>query len=148
MAKVRKTFEARDGRSFDTEAAAERHEALVAARRAYEEARRAYMEEIAAGLTTKDGHPFEFSCMRLYYFLVEGFAVKPHLKELQFYLWHCDVDDHDETVIRLQGVQYKISDLYRYRDNACKALVAAQREWLQRQTEELAELEARLEHNA
>lgn len=72
MAAVRKnpvTFETSDGREFDTEDAAKRHQEVIDKLKAFENAKQLLCFAICKEYKTADGHPFDFLKHSYYYFV-------------------------------------------------------------------------------
>lgn len=143
-------FKTSDGREFTNKKDAERHEALVEASRAYENARRFFGKALAETQRTADDKPFDFSMLTDYWFVWEGWG-DPRLAKVDFYIWNCSFDlereqfeihQVDPHTKAMRG--YRVSELYRYRENAERALVAAQERWIADKIEALAALKVKL----
>jgi hypothetical protein len=149
---IPQTFRTSDGREFTDKGEAERHEALVEAKREYDTARAVLGRRLAETQKTADGRPFEFGVFGDYYFVTEGWSGMPELLTVSFFGNNFSIDEHRiaEVVIlqRAQGrdrdSEYRIADLYRGKAAAERALLEAQEAWLAKKTAEVAELRSRL----
>lgn len=72
----------------------------------------------------------------------------PELRQISFYIWHLEFDERDQGEIitpRPNGEsghsRYRISDLYRDKRNARRALLAAQKKWLHEKAAAVNKLE-------
>lgn len=136
VTKTTPMFKTSDGQEFDDEDAAQRHEEFIEAKKDYEAARQRWTRVLAESQTTADGHPFDFSMMRDYWFVTRWIGAMPSLQAVSFYIHNCDVNDNDEGSIhqlRDSGrdgtwIKYRISELYLSKTEATKALVVAQKE--------------------
>ena len=147
MATPKTTYQSKTGRSFPTAEEADRYDRLVESKEEYERARAKYARALAETNVTADGHQFELTTLHTYYFVVEphGWS-QPHLGEVSFYLWHCDVDGSNQGVILVKRddgegyTTYRISELYYY-ESAAKAKMAESMEqfisWMQEDLEKL-----------
>lgn len=152
--KVTAKFRAADGREFESESDATAHEELRGLKAAYEEARQAYARKLWETQKTADGVPFRLDTFNKYYHIADYFGF-PSWLPVSFYIWACDLDDEDEATVRQQPDSgregwetYKISELYYYKGNAERALLAAQRRWLAKKQAEMGDLAKRLGESA
>lgn len=150
--KLSPKYTSEDGREFNTEADAKKHEELITAKSLYDQARHAYARKLWETQKTADGEPFELGWRR--YWRIVGLYMWPRLQEVSIYPHSCDLDDQDAlTIIEevdngkggRQFASHRISDLYCREENAKKALIAAQRERLDDLTREVVELIASVE---
>lgn len=141
-------FTTTDGKTFKTLEQANFHENLIKAKTQYEDARHDYVRALAKSFQTADGEQFDFSTLKTYYRVVD--IGKPHIQEVSFYIWHCDIDDRDNAVIRQKResdgawISYTISDLYYHRKNAELKLLEFLELWVAQQQAELESLKERL----
>lgn len=144
-------FETSDGKEFDTKEEAERHDELILARKAYKDARHTLGVILARSQKTADGVPFDFSLLRDYYYISDGWASLPALRRVSFYIWNFEFDERDVFEIkqwdeRGKGEQmmitYKINELYYSEREAKKALLDAQEAWLAEEAQKVAALRA------
>lgn len=138
--KTKPVYETSDGREFDNESVAKRHDEFIKVKITYEEARKEWTRVLAESQTTADGHPFEFSMSRDYWFVTRWSGRMPSLQKVSFFSWNCDVDDNEEGSLRQleynggydggseKWVSYRISELYLRKANATEALIYAQEE--------------------
>lgn len=143
-------WKATDGREFDSEDAAAKHETFIECQRNYEDARRTFARVVWETQKTADGQPFDVS-MRSYWYVWEPFNAMPELRTVAFYVWHLGFDDDDhgrvlspreENGRQAEGyVSYRISELYHYETNARKALLEAAKKQLERFAERVAKME-------
>lgn len=135
-------FKTEDGREFETQKEAERHDRLYNARVKYESARREFSQALFETQKTADGEFFKF-CIYDYYFIFPSYGNGwPSIRTVSFIGWNYDIDDNDELVIRTQRddgqwVKYEISELYSHKKNAEAALIVAQKERLAEFAEQL-----------
>ena len=147
MKKIEKKtlYETSDGREFESELQAAKHEKLILARREYESARREFATHLASSFKTADGHDFEFGLWTNYYHIFKPAKSIPGLVRVEFWGREWDIVDcrgETDTLVLLsyvdgfgnanrQGVEYPINELYRYYENAEKALKKVQMKWLE-----------------
>lgn len=124
-------YQTSDGKKYSSLKQTERHEAKIAAKSKYEDARREYARTLSESQLTADRYLFDMSVLDEYYYVTPGWFSMPDIRKVSFYYWNCDLNDQDETVIvdRDNGkgtrTDYKISELYWRRENAEKALIVA-----------------------
>lgn len=134
-------YETSDGREYDTQQEAERHEALITAKREYEHAQKVFGQRLAETQKTADGYPFEFTLLRDYYYITPGFHEMPALVRVGFSRWKpVQLNEADELVLTSGRLHCRIGDLYRSPRAAEEALLTAQEAWLKERTEEVEAL--------
>lgn len=142
-------FKASDGQSFSTKQAAERHEALVSARQAFEQIQRQYYQALAQTGRTADGALFTLEGWNSYYHLTTDYAFMPVVRQVSFYAY-ADFDtvrEEDQMVLVVRDYdqgrytfrRYRLADLYASEAHADRALLTAREAWL---AERAAEVEA------
>lgn len=146
-------FKTTDGREFDDQKEAQKHDELILARELYEGALRKLNQLTAETTRTADGHLFELGLWANYYYVTPGYFEMPALSEVSYIGWNWDLNERDDSVeiVTREGNdnrqrEYKISSLYREKAKALAALVEAQKAWLaerQAQVEETAAKVAR-----
>lgn len=133
-------YTASDGRSFESEAEAERHEKLISVRDDYRSARMIYARRLAETFKTADGYRFDITTWH-YYRVTPWFHRMPGVQEVSIWSPDFDIDEHDpvegEFVCELHGhdgkkerQRIRISDLYRRRAAADRACLEAQKKRL------------------
>lgn len=122
-------FETSDGKEFDTKEKATRHQAVLDARKVYEDGCRDLRIAVLADQTTADGKPLDLSERHWY---LSEWAGDPMLIDVQMYRWwerELVMDDDGVPCIKAmvhgQSYEFKPSDLYAERANAEKAMAAA-----------------------
>lgn len=151
-------FRTSDGRSFESEAVADRHENLIAIRDDYQRARKIYARTLAETFRTADGYRFNFQIWH-YYRVTPWFHRIPGVQEISIWAPDFDIDEHDpaegDFVFELQGSdgkkerrRIKISDLYCSRAAADRACVEAQRERLAEMTADFEAFAAKISGDA
>ena len=137
-----------DGREFNSKDEAERHDALITARDAYEFARHRFAECLARTQRTSDGHLFDFNGIRTYYYVSYNFWGMPALSEVPYMGRFWDFDDRDGFVFNYKDGdrwrEYAIRDMYADKREAEKAVLEAQERRLQDYSEQVAEERKRL----
>jgi len=152
--KEKTTFKTEDGREFESEKAAKKHEALVVAKRDFEEAKATLGRILAENFATADGYKFEIG-LRDYYWITPGYFTVPRLLKVDFWgtNWNWEEapkesttlvllsyrDDAGEVMDKSYGRRISIDELYAYKDEAEKALLVRQREWLEERLAEVKE---------
>lgn len=139
MIKAKTTYKTTDGKEFEDEAEAIAHEEIITLKRAFDSARFAYGRALAQREKTIDGYPFEIRYHTYYY--IQQFTGMPYLADVTFANdWEFTLDDYKQRITILKprqegggNIHYHIDSLYRDRENARKALVAKQVEYLQRE---------------
>ena len=139
-------FKSSDGKQFDNEAEATKHDALILAREEYKTALRKLNSLIAETTRTADGRLFEFGIWGTYYYVTPGFFSMPALAEVPYLGWNWDLNEYNDSVeiVLREGNDnrlnhFKINDLYRDKRKALAALVDAQREWLREREAQITE---------
>lgn len=139
-------FKSSDGKAFDNEAEASKHDALILARDEYKTALHKLNNIVAETTRTADGQLFEFGLWETYYYVTPGFFSMPALAEVPYLGWNWDLNEYDDAVeiVVRQGNdnkqrEFKINDLYRDKRKALRALVDAQMEWLREREAQVAE---------
>jgi hypothetical protein len=135
------------GKTFDTRKEAKRHDELVTAKQALEDAQDKYQRVLAESAVTADGVPFEFGVFHDYYHIVKPWGSMPHVDRLSYVAWGWSVRDSDlpdqvEIADRRDDGKSRyvpIKELYADRDKAVAALLVAQREWLEERRREIEE---------
>ncbi len=134
-------YRASDGETFNSKAEAERHDALIVARDKYEEAEKAFGILLAETTKTADGCVFEFGWFT-YYRIIDGYYW-PQLEEVRLCLPRIAVNAGEVTIINtINGNyrDYRVSDLYKSKKFAEKALASLQEDRIadyQRQVDEM-----------
>ena len=137
-----------DGAKFPDQARAERHERLIVAEKAYEDAKRDYTRALWETQLTADGQPFTIST-RTYYFITPGYFAMPTLREINFYagIWSMQMDERDHLLIiykpdgSKENVEhYRIDALYLSRTSAQIELADQLETWLKEKQAEVADL--------
>lgn len=137
-----------DGVKFSDQARAERHERLIVAQKAHEDALRNFSRALWETQLTADGQPFTVSS-RTYYFITPGYFAMPTLREINFYggLWSMEIDERDHLTIiykadglKERGERFRIDDLYLSRTRAQLELADRLEVWLKEKQEEVADL--------
>lgn len=144
--KEQRKFKTTDGREFDDEGEAQKHDALIVAREAYRVALHKMNQLIAETTRTADGELFEFGIWQTYYYVTEGFNSMPQLMEVPYLGWNWELSEYDDAVEIIterdtdnRRMTYKVNHLYRDKKKALDAMIVAQRAWLQERTDEIAE---------
>lgn len=144
-------FKTTDGREFDDEKEAQKHDELILAREQYDASLRRLNRLIAETTRTADGYLFEFGLWTSYHYVTPGYFQMPVLGEVHYIGWNWDLNEHDDSVeIVTRGgndnrrSEYKISNLYREKSKALAALVKAQQEWLAERQSEVEETAAKV----
>jgi hypothetical protein len=144
-------FKSSDGREFDNETEALRHDELAVAREEYEHALAKMNGLIVKTTRTADGYLCELGIWIDYWYISPGWHGLPNIHKVPYLGWNWDLSrHHDEVVIvhretgRERTDEYAISSLYRNKKNALVALVEAQKEWLQERQDEIANIAATL----
>ena len=126
---MKQVFRTSDGQEFTNEEAANRHEAIIAARGVYKTAQRELHALLVNELVTADGQPFGFGSLRDYFFIVQPEWGGHYIKKVTFSYWNFAVDERGPTIIdthwrdgKMQ--HYRIDELYADFDNAKQALLA------------------------
>lgn len=120
-------YEATDGRQFDDEQEAARHQIMIDARSAYERARLDYAKALAETCRTADGHPFELNSSRSYYHVRRGPGGIPETAAVSFWYWDIDLSEGGNMFITVDEgsgrgrVTYNINSLFVSRDKAREA---------------------------
>ena len=144
-------YQTSDGRAFSDKARAERHERLIVAERAYEDARREFARALWETQLTADGQPFTIN-VRTYYYITPGYFSMPTLREINFYagIWSMEMDERDRLLIiykpdgtKETAEHYSIDKLYLSRTHAQIELADQLEAWLKEKQDEVAELIAR-----
>lgn len=142
-------FKTSDGAVFASYSEAERHEELVQARRAYEDAIHELGKALGRTARTADGELFDFRFWGEYWRIwPEAWGSgRPALQQVDWMWGHPGFDfeaRNGEVTIRDRTHSgndrprvVTISQLYAHYPSAQRALLAAQEEWLARQTEEI-----------
>lgn len=139
-------FKSSDGRAFNNEAEAKKHDALILARQEYKAALRKLNQCVAETTRTADGHLFEFGLWKTYYYVTPGFFSMPALAEVPYLGWNWELNEYNDSVeiILREGNdnrvrEFKINDLYLEKRKALTALVDAQKAWLKERGERITE---------
>lgn len=139
-------FKASDGREFDNEVEAQRHDDLIVARREYEEALSKMNGLIVKTTRTADGYLCELGIFIDYWYVSHGWHGLPDLRKVPYLGWNWHLSYHNDEIVivhresgRERTDEYTIKDLYRNKKNALAALVEAQSRWLKERGEEVAE---------
>jgi hypothetical protein len=139
MVRKSTTYKTTDGKEFTDEAEAIAHEEIITLKRSFQAARYSYGRALAKREKTIDGHPFTIRYDT--YYRISDFFGMPTLVEVSFHNdWEFTLDDNTDEITILQPrknesgyTHTRISDLYKDRDNARKALAAKQTEYLRRE---------------
>jgi hypothetical protein len=151
------TYRTSDGREFDQKADAERHDALVEARRAYQDAREVFGRLLSAAQLTADGERFDYTRWREYYWITPGWNGRPELEAVSFgygttfgFDYH---SDRPEITVQRGGATrdtrtYQVSELYSSQAKAEAALLVAAEKWLEEQKAAIERLREKVETGA
>lgn len=139
------------GKTFDTHKEAQRHDELVAARVALEDAQRKYQRVLAESAVTADGVPFEFGVFHDYYYVAKPWGSLPYVRSFCYLAGAWSVRDSDTPDVveiaedRDGKREYTpITELYADKEKAVAALLVAQGEWLEDQRRQIDELAAKV----
>ena len=130
--KTKPKFETSDGREYEDQRDAKRHEELSHAKRAFESAQKAFGVALARTQVTADGKKFSFG-WRDYYYVADCWSGMPSILSVQFYEHTFDFTDADDELLLLitdprteKQHRYKIGELYVDKCEAEKALAIAE----------------------
>lgn len=138
------TYRTSDKREFLDKADADRHELLIEARTAYQNAREVFGRLLSDQQLTADGERFDYERWRDYYWITPGWNGRPELEAVSFgYGTQFDFEDHTDApeITLKRGAAkndtrtYRISDLYSSQTKAEAALLIAAETWLAEQRE-------------
>lgn len=139
-------FKTSDGREFEDEVEAQRHDALINARAEYRTALHKLNRCIAETTRTADGYLFEFGLWTTYHYVTPGYNSMPQLNEVPYLGWNWELNERDDTVEIVterdtdnRRVTYQVNDLYRDKKKALAAMIEAQKTWLQEREAEINE---------
>lgn len=140
-------FKTTDGREFDDETEAQRHDALIIVRQEYEHALFKMNKLTAETTRTADGYLFEFGIFKDYWFVTPGYVGMPTITKTPYFGWNWNLSTHTDQVIiitsaEIDGSRYRefaINNLYREKKNAIAAMIEAQKTWLSEQQKEVEE---------
>ena len=151
--KSKPIYETTDGREYTDEAAALAHEERVTLQRDYERARTSWCTYLAEQVKTADGYGFKFGVFSDYWYISNSWRSAPDMVSVYFlrcgqYRFEEDgefeivktVHDTGRNVWREE--RYKVSGLYKRKENARAALIVAREAWLVEQRNELDALRA------
>lgn len=138
MAEEKTVFRTEDGQEFTDKASAERHEKLVAAKAAYEDARQQYAKALAETQFTADGYPFDLNTRHTYYYVTGLWNGSPEVDSVSFYLWNIDLDEADRlSVVQWDNrgeasrrVSYRIDHLYWHKSGAQEEMIREYAEYV------------------
>ena len=130
-------FETRDGAEFETEAEAERHEALCDAVDGLREAQAKLGKALSATMRTADGELFDPSNRHRYYYVNSYWRGEPRLEEIEFWYdtrFTLDGPDNERIRIIVPGTrwgshgkegerEFTVAELYYHKKNAHAAMV-------------------------
>jgi len=141
-----------DGKEFEDKEKAELHEELVTTHRAYHQSLEAFSKALCKNTLTADGKLFSFSWRESYYYVADGWAGKPSLREVPFLGHNIVLTDYECIVIRHTShdaggthvTDFEISELYSDKRTAQKMLVEKQREWLKKERQVIEEDAAKI----
>lgn len=144
-------FVAEDGKEFESEEEADRHNLLIAADRAFQSARKQYDRVLAESQMTADGEPFRAVAAADYWYVKDVFCW-PELHCVSFYLSNFALNEHGQIELLeyhgrnhdLSVRHFRIADLYARDRNAKRALLKARTERLAELQEGVGKLEAEL----
>lgn len=126
------------GREFDNEADAKRHDAILAAGQKMESAMKTLSRLLGESAKTKDGCAFEWSLLKDYYLVHEGWGQEPRLETLSIYVHYATVEEDrvkpglviaiyepDNRTFRGTYRMVRVDELYAKKKVADAALIAA-----------------------
>ena len=144
-------YKTSDGREFSSESEAQKHDALIVARREYEAALSKLNRLVAETKRTADGELFQFGMWRTYYYITPGFFDMPALAEVPYLGSNWDLNEYDDAVeiVTREGTEqrrceYRINKLYANKTKALRALVEAQAAWLKEREEQISQTKAKV----
>lgn len=139
-------FTSSDGREFDNEVEAQRHDELIVAREEYNNALAKMNSLIVKTTRTADGYLCELGIFKDYWYISPGWHGLPDIRKVPYLGWNWHLSHHNDQVVivhresgRDRTDEYAIADLYADKKNALAALVEAQKQWLTERQEEVAE---------
>lgn len=139
-------FKSSDGREFDDEKEAQRHDELIVAREAYEHALSKMNGLIVKTTRTADGHLCELGIFIDYWYVSPGWHGVPDLRKVPYLGWNWHLNYHNDEIVivhresgRERTDEYAIKDLYRSKKRALAALAEAQQAWLKEREAEIEE---------
>ena len=132
---MKPVYETDDGERFSTRKAADAHQRIVMAERAWREACRVLGEALLGQATTADGSTIDLTESRTFYWIRPSHVGLPTLAELWFNRWNMTYENRSGLVITQQDSEgryrtYRVSELYADKAKADAALLVAQRERL------------------
>lgn len=148
-------YKASDGSEFEDKDKAVKHDALVLAKRDYEQALQTLIRLVAQTQKTADGFPFEPRLLRDYYYIsVHGGGVQPRIGKVDFWGHNWSLSDPRGEDAEVQIYRYgennhgvsqvhRFSELYREEANAHAAWLVKFREWVAEQNRRLLEEESK-----
>lgn len=152
MAVRRETkFKSSDGREFDNETEAQRHDELIVAREQYEHALAKMNGLIVKTTRTADGYLCELGIFVDYWYVSPGWHGLPDLRKVPYLGWNWHLNYHNDQIVivhresgRERNDEYEIGSLYRNKKNALVALAESQKAWLEERRQEVAENVAKI----
>jgi len=143
--KTKPKFETTDGREFEDQRLAKRHEELTQAKYAFESSRKAFGVALARTQLTADGKQFSFG-WRDYFYIADCWSGLPSILAIQVYEYAFDFTDQDDELVLLvtdhrieKQQRYKIGDLYVDKREAEKALAVAEDKRMKSYAEQIRE---------
>lgn len=144
-------FKSSDGREFESEVEAQRHDELIIAREEYNRALARMNQLIVKTTHTADGYLCELGIFRDYWYVTPGWHGVPDIRKVPYLGWNWHLNYHNDEVVivhresgRDRTDEYAINTLYREKKNALAALVEAQKAWLQERQQEIEETAAKI----
>lgn len=147
-------FTSTDGKEFETEEAALRHDKLITAKNAYEQAQIEFGLALAESCRTADGALFKMNIYRHYWSIWAPIYQPPRLHEIPYvghgWRWKeygetiaiaFDYRDPFRTSEPSREITFNISEIYQDKRNAEIALVAALKKYREDVDEYIAEAE-------
>ena len=126
--KLPQKFRTDDGKMFETEADAKKHEEFDSAKSDYEQARAIYATLLWESQKTADGHQFNLTAHYDYFTIIKTAYSPPRLRHVNFAFYNCEFNEADEMVILVDEDEqetrhrYRISELYHDAKTAHAAL--------------------------
>jgi hypothetical protein len=149
--KVPQKFETSDGEEFDNEGDAKRHQDVVDAILAFNEAKKNLAFATVREYKTADGKPFQFSSSTAYYFIRDAWGW-PRMDKVEVCGWYnqkFDVDNQRLRVVVGEGNQrcvYSVTELYQDEAAARRALIAAMESKMEEYAKAIADEKAKLKN--
>lgn len=147
VTKIPQVYRTNDGGEFDTKAAADKHEAMIEAKREFENAQAKFAKAVVGTYKTADGEQFEFRWSQ-YWYIRDSFSF-PALHPVRLEGWYDQefcVDNSGKFFVverstdRKHESRYDVTELYKDERKARAALADAMQERIKQYRQQLAEL--------